>query len=337
MNANIYLHPDTFIYNKVDTYDQISSKLGNLVNDFVKVITEHRDENSFKVPMSLMTVPVYKKETIIEIAESCLCNDSKGVFYTMLTDTSDKYDGISLEELRKKCIYCADEEEVNSILVFNVPAEDLPEEETIKDEDEAKRKHRSIINDYITFEKYEVVYNKQTWYHLRRQILGNHPETPSQFICECKKYFPNLCFHDNCVTSLVDEEYHYLETSPRKIIYYLSCLNDKFNEVYKRHLDKGCDANTILKDFSGIYGLDETGSLQQRPEKKPLLTFCFKNNDNSKCDVLCEPHLKISKEDSNCKVQPIDYRNFHPRIYFSFSNPEVERGRILVGSIGQHI
>ena len=135
----------------------------------------------------------------------------------------------------------------------------------------------------------------------------------------------------------MDEEYHYLETSPRKIIYYLSCLNDKFNEVYKRHLDKGSDANTILKDFSGTYGLDETGSLQQRPEKKPLLTFCFKSNDNSKCDVLCEPHLKISKEDSNCKVQPIDYRNFHPRIYFSFSNPGVERGRILVGSIGRHI
>ena len=337
MKANLYLHPDTFVYNNVDTFDQVSAKLASLVDDMAVVINECKDENSFKVPLRLMSVPVYKEKTIIDVAQSCLENDSICVFYSMLADTSDEYDSISIAELRERCSYSEDEKEVNSILVFNVPADDLPEEATAENEEDAKKKHKTIIKDYITFDRYEVVYSKQTWQYLRRQILGNHPLTPRYFIDECKKYFPKLCFHDNCVLSLVDDEFEYLKTSSRRIVYYLSCLNDNFCDVHDRHKNKGSDANAILKDFSGIYGLDEPGSLQQRPEKKSLLTFCFNKNDNTTCNVVCEPHLKISQEDSICKVRNIDYKRFHPRIYFYFPDPSIENGRIPVGSIGHHI
>ncbi len=336
MTANLYLHPDTFTYNRVDSKELVVGKLHTLVDDMTKVVYEHRSENKFKVPWSFASVLVYDGMTIINLVEDCLDPDEKAVFYTMIGDTSDEYDNVTLEELREKCRFRDDEQEVNSILVFNVPDEDLSNEQKAKTE-EAKLFHQTIINDYITFDKYEVVYSKQTWIHLRRQILGNHPGNPDSFLVECKKYFPNLCFHDNCSSSLVDSNFNYLETSPRKIVYYLSCLNDKFREVCDEHKLKGSDANTILKDFSGRYSLDEPGSLQQNPEKKTLLTYSFFRNDMSKCDVVCEPHLKISQKDDNSKVKNIDYSKFHPRIYFYFADPNVEGGKILIGSMGKHI
>lgn len=337
MIANLYLHPDTFIYNKVDTKENVSAKLNALVDDMAMVVYEHSAENRFKVPSSLYCVPVYEGMNIIDLAEQCLGNDGKGVFYSMMYDTSDEYANISMEDLREMCKYRENEEEVNSILVFNVPDEDLSEEEKAITEEEARKLHKAVVTDYITFENYEVVYSKQTWQHLRRQILGNHPENPSFFVSECEKYFRKLCFHKNCVDSLVDDNFNYLETSSRKIVYYLSCLNDKFSEVYEKHKAIGSEANTILADFSGLYNLDEAGSLQQRPEKKPALTFCFKKSDNTECNIVCEPHLKISQEDKQCKIRNIDYTKFHPRIYFYFAQSDVENGRIPVGSMGKHI
>lgn len=337
MIANLYLHPDTFVHNGVDSKKDVCAKLIALVDDMAKVVYEHNDENRFKVPASFPCVHVYKEMTIIDLAEQCLDNDGKGVFYSMLTDTSDSYDTVSLDELREMCTYRIDEEVVNSILVFNVPIEDLSEHNKADSEQEAKMAYQAVNRHYITFDKYEVVYSKQTWMNLRRQILGNHPGTPKTFVEECGKYFPNLCFHKNCESSLIDGDYNYLETSPRKLVYYLSCLNDKFFEIYKTHKTLGSNANTLLEDFSGMYGLDEPGSLQQRPEKKEALTFCFKKNDDSKCDVICEPHLKISQEDENCKCKNINYSKFHPRIYFYFPQSDVENGRIPVGSMGKHI
>lgn len=336
MIANLYMHPDTFIYNKVDTEEIVSAKLAALVEDMTKVVYEYNDENKFKVPTSFPCVLVFQGQTIIDMAEKCLSNDCKGVFYSMLSDTSEVYDVLSLDELRVMCKYREDEEEVNSILVFNVPKENLSEEEKASSDKDAKKLHKTIVTDYITFDNYEVVYNKQTWLNLRRQILGNHPETPKRFISECKKYFPNLIFHENCTTSLIDDEFNYLETSPRRIVYYLSCMSDNFQEFYKGYERKG-EPNKLLACFSGLYGLDESGSMQQRPEKKSELTFRFKDKRHIPYDILCEPHLKISQEDKNCKIKNIDHDKFHPRIYFAFPQSEIEHGRIPIGSIGKHI
>ena len=338
MNANIYLHPDTFQYNNKDTIDIVKSKLGDLVDDMTKVVYEHSHENKFKVPVSLTKIEVFPGHTIFSLAEDCLTNDEKGVFYAMMVDTSDSYDTITLEELREICKYRSDETEVNSILVFNVPIQDLREEDEEKKTDEDNNKeHQSIVNDYIVFDKYEVVYSEKTWIHLRRQILGNHPGTPDHFVSECRKYFPKLYFHDNCISSLIDSNYNYLETSPRKIVYYLSCLNDCFFKWHKSFVGKRHDPNAILSDFSGQYGLDEAGSIQQNPSKKKDLTFRFHRNDKSECDIVCELHLKISRVDENSNVRDIDNKVFHPRIYFYYPEETIEGGRIPVGSIGKHI
>lgn len=336
MIANLYLHPDTFKYNNTDSFEEISNRFRVFVRDISIVITDFKDKNRFRVSSSLMSVHVYTDLNIVDLAEKCLEADFKGLFYSMLYDTSEAYD-VDLSILREKCHYHPDEKEVNSLLVFNVPQEDLTKEDRAQNEREARLAHQSIIKDYITFDDYSIVYSRDSWIKLRRQILGNHPVSPSVFISESTKYFPKLCFHNNCITSLVDEHFNYLDTSSRKIVYYLSCLNDKFCDYYTSYTkDKGCDPNAILEGFSGVYSLDEPGSIQANPGKKSLLTFDFRNNDGTFCSIVCEPHLKIAYTDSNYTVQ-VDSTIFHPRIYFGFPKESVEHGRIPVGSIGRHV
>ena len=324
MVANLFLHPDTFKYNTVDTLEQVAHKLSFLVKDMAIIVNEYNQENRFKVPQSLWLTKIYDSMTICDLAEECLDNDYKGVFYTMLSDTSDEYDNISLEELESRCKYQLNEQEVNSILVFNTPELDLSEQ-------------KSVVNDYITFDDYQIVYNRKTWMYLRRQILGNHPGSPKKFIDECKKYFPNIIFSCNCTTSLEDDEFKYLEIIPRKIVYYLSCLNDCFADIIASYDGKSVNANTILENFSGNYGLDTPGSIERNSAKDNTLTFTFKYDDNLEQNVLCEHHLKISQADNNYRGTSINFYKFHPRVYFNYTYDNKEKCIIWVGSIGTHL
>lgn len=336
MIANLFSHQDAFLYNNRDTKDQVAEKLRALVCDMSCIIYKYKDENHFMVSSKLFSIQVFANTTIIDLAEQCLDPDKKGVFYSMIGDTSYNFEGLSLEDLRAKCRYDKKEKEVNSIVVLNVPEYALSAEDKAETEDEAKKVHKSIVRDYITFNEYSIIYSKNTWTYLRRQILGNHPGCHKDFIEECKEYFPQLLFHKNCISSLSDDNYDYLKTSSRKIVYYLSCLNDNFKNFFDSHKMKGCDANTILADFSGQYGLDGAGSLQQNPNQKEAFTYQFKCNNGSFCNILCEPHLKIEQKDERYK-QSVDYRTFHPRVYFGFPDINFEKGKIPIGSIGRHL
>lgn len=337
--ANLFLHPEKIKHNGKDSREEVERKLRVLVNDMAEIRCQDSDENLFFIARELPCTKIYQKTILIDFAEESLQNEEKGLFYSILGNTSFSSDDISIDELMKKCRFSETETEVNSIIVLNEPMQNEEinsDANEKKPEKEEKVTHRTIINDYITFENYEVIYNKRSWIHLRRQILGNHPGSPDEFISECRKYFSNLTIHDNCIASLKDNDFEYLEIIPRKIVYYLSCLNDIFPKLIKSY-KVGSDPNIILADFSGTYCLDKAGSLQQNPDKKPNLTFEFiKKSDKSACRVLCEPHLKIEIEDSNCK-KSIDHRIFHPRIYFCYTSPEIDNGNILVGSIGKHI
>lgn len=336
MIANLYLHPDTFRYNGSDTRQQVEGKLKKLVSDMSDVLNEYNTENIFKVPTSLALTPLYQKEGIYEVASACLSPDESGVFYPIMANSKDDVDNITYEQLKEMCKYDANEKEVNSILVLNQVEDNLAkkEKDTAKEEDQ---NCKAVVNDYITFDEYKIVYDKQSWVHLRRQILGNHPGKPDEFVGECLTYFPNICFHSNCVDSLIDDEYNYLDFIPRKLVYYLSCLNDKFGDFHKEYAKKGAEPNTILADFSGKYNFDQAGSLQQNPAKKSLLTFEFKDKNNQTHSALCEPHLKITQPDKGCKGKNVNYDTFHPRIYFSFRSLTTTDLRIPVGSMGKHI
>lgn len=334
MTANLFLHPDGFQYNGSDTRPVVEGKLRSVVSDMTKVVMCYFDENYFKVYVSLATTQIYTGITVTEMAEQCLSNDEIGIFYTIMANTADEC-GLSMEQLRERCRYREDEQEVNSLLVLNRPLDDLSAEERATTEKEKKLAHKSIVTDYIEFDEYKIVYNSQTWMHLRRQIIGNHPGTAEEFIRECQKYFPQLFFHKNCVLSLVEDNFNYLELIPRRIIYYLSCLNDKFQDFKNSQSTTG-DQNDLLENFSGAFGLDRCGSLQRAPKRKEDYTFNFrfKGKDNQ---VVCDHHLKIEREDRNKRNKNVNHHNFHPRIYFNYDNPEVANGKILVASIGKHL
>jgi hypothetical protein len=185
---------------------------------------------------------------------------------------------------------------------------------------------------YITFDEYTIVYSRDSLVKLRRQILGNHPGSVDNFLSECRKWFLNLEFHDNCKKSLITD-YIYLDIIPRKLVYYLSCLNDGYAEIHKEHQHHDQGINNTLKDFSGKYGLEDVGSRQGNPHEKAKLTFDFVVNGMTK-QLYCEPHLKISTPD-NGKICN-DLRKFNPRIYF-YPNYCVDSGIIYVGSMGTHL
>lgn len=324
MIANLYLHTESFKYNGKDSLSDVVDKLKNLIKDLRDIIYQYSNENIFKIPTEMFSCPVYKTQTIVEFAAENLDGEQCSILYSMFANTSDDY-SINYEDLRQKCQYCKNEIEVNSIVVLN--CENVTTNKSTYNQDA-----------YIQFDNYEIVYNRQSWKTLRRQILGNHPGTPQDFITECRKYFDILYINDNCVKSLSSS--NFLETIPRKIIYYLSCLNDVFFKVKERHTKQDKDANSILEDFSGEFGLDEPGSLERNPQKKPSLTFLFNIEDETKNNhihkILCEPHLKISKADDNYSSSTINYRTFHPRIYFNFDHPDFP-GKIFIGSIGPHL
>lgn len=325
MIANLFLHSKAFEYNQTDSEKLVLNKLKSLLNDIVDIVYMYNDENKFKIGKDFIDCKIFKGESIMEFAQRFLEGEELALFYTILGNVSED-DNSSFEELLKRCEYCDEEEEVNSLLVLN--------------------QCDSILTNYLLplkpgmqFERYIVVYGMSSWIALRRQILGNHPENPKHFISEAKKYFPKLCFSDNCLNSLDKGEY--LKQIPRKIVYYLACLNDYFFEIRKKYSDKS-DRNVILGDFSGYCRFDEPASLEGKLAKKNEMTFSFMI-EGKPVLIPCEPHLKISQEDKNYRGH-IDYVRFHPRIYFAFDvtiggskDPLKYKETVFVGSIGPHL
>ena len=329
MVAHIYLHPDNFRYNNVDSEAFLASKLKSLVNDMEEVVYEHNDENKFFVVPGLFEIDVFYKEQLIPFVNKSLTGDEQGVLYTMLADVAEGTATMTLDELESRCHYRPEEETPTSMVVLNVPEEN---EEVAGEKGEPK--------DYIQFDHYEIIYGKNNWRTFRRQILGNHPgDDPAVFINECERYFPNLSFHANCTNSLVYKEFDCIHTCPRKIVYYLSCLNDRYHIICKEYhdADRSNEPNDILADFSGRYGFDKAASIQGKPTSKNTRTFKFVHQDDKhEIDVLCDLHFKITSPDSRYKGRICD--RYNPRIYFGIRpNGDYSSVKIYVGSIGEHL
>lgn len=318
MVANLYIHKDAVQYNGTDSEEQVKNKLQALANDMRAVVYEGRNENVFYVSTDALKCEVFLGKSLIEAVSAYLDGDLCSIMYAMFANTSEECQR-TIEEIHTLIAYKKDEKEVNTIVQLNHPSVKIDN------------------THYIQFNSYEIVYNRSSWITLRRQILGNHPGTAASFIYDCRKYFSNLAIHDHCIETLQDDNYKYLDVASRRIVYYLSCLNDGFSRIKEAHTRIAPDANSIIEDFSGQYGLDEPGSIERNICKKTLLTFSFLSSTvpHRLIDMLCEPHLKISQPDySNLLV---DSKTFHPRIYFHFGESSVENGKILVGIIGRHI
>ncbi len=238
MNANLYLHTNSIRWNGVDNEYELLSKLSKLTVDLISFKNNSKNtHHNIKVSPQIYEVDICKSKKIIEIIEG-LQREEKNYIYSILGNTSEECD-LSYEELETKSMYDPGETECNAILFLN------------------HNKTNISINPYMTFDRYQIIYNTQTLMVLYRQILGNHPGDAIHFMGECHICFPNIYFHVHCNDSIID----YLNRIPRKIVCHLACMNDCLLNFIKEK-ETGKDANTVLEEFAGCYGL-ETGSLQR--------------------------------------------------------------------------
>lgn len=316
MKANLFLHADAVKYNGTDSEHEFKSKFSTLMNDLIEIQNDYGNENTIKVSTTLCygTVSLFGQQNIYQVADD-LEPEERNFIYSLMGNSAEVFDN-TLNEIEELCNYTEEETECNTVVYLNKPVPSEPVFPVV----------------YMTFDRYEIVYGKDSWRTVRRQIMGNHPGTPHAFLQECNAYFPNIVFHPNCESSIEG----YLDLIPRKIVYYLSCMND---ELLKFRAKTGItDENALLADFCGKYSFDEAGTRQSTTKKKNLYQYDFLK---AGClerkyykTITCDPHMKMSSCDSNCKKNPND---FVGRIYFHFGDDEVAPGKLLVGSIGPHV
>jgi hypothetical protein len=170
----------------------------------------------------------------------------------------------------------------------------------------------------------QIVYNLQGWFEFRRHFLSIYPGDAAFFMEECRKYFPNIIFHENNWNTVGA----ILPNFSAKIIYHLVALHDRFSES----LDGIRNRQQILDHFSINCKLDETASLQGNANANPFFTYEFHSLTGAARNVCCAPHLKLCSSGI-----PGDNTYYFHRIYFHEGLPDFEEGKLLVGHIGEHI
>jgi len=304
MVAEFYIISESFKDNLNLSASEIEEKIKNMAQDFV-LIKRYKDTNKIYVNHEIYSVIFINGVTISEL-----------LFNPM---AKEKYIDRDVKLALQKII----QESALTELIINEIIELLP------------KHNEEICYGLIAFNKieninseYHIVYNINNWYEFKRYFLGIHPHRNDgeYFIEECKKYFPNLFFHERNKKTVT----YILKDCSRKLIYHLTALNDKF--IYSNNM--GTDRTQTLKHFSLAAELDETASLEGDASRKNNFTFVFINNIGLPENVCCESHLKLCYNDS----YPGDTSySTDRRIYFHEGKQNIQQGKILIGHIGKHL
>ena len=169
----------------------------------------------------------------------------------------------------------------------------------------------------------QVIYSKDSLIDFRRFHLGLFFSDAEYFIDECKKYYSKLLFHEKNYKSIAE----ILKGFSNKIIFHLNGLNDILPSLLiKKEFNNHTE---LLETFTEMASLDEIATLEGK--NKDRLGFEFINDEGKSEEVICEPHMKLSKSDNS------DGHYYKNRIYFSFGKENIENSKILVGHIGEHL
>jgi len=168
----------------------------------------------------------------------------------------------------------------------------------------------------------QIIYDSKSWLDFRRYHLGLYHGDSNYFIAECVKYYPDLFFHENNSTSINQ----ILKEFSHKIVFHLNALHD----ILPRFpVEQNCNHSYLLKKFSIEANLDETATLEGSGKDK--LEFSFKNEQGEDEGVVCEPHIKLCKNNTNDGIY------YYNRIYFSFGKPSIQSSKVLIAHIGKHL
>lgn len=212
--------------------------------------------------------------------------------------------------------------------ITQIPSDMRPLPELIKDKNVCSAllvldKHSDID---IENEK-QVLATKQDWIEFHRNcLISIRLDDPEEFLKESECYFEKLIIHpDNKFT--LSKIY---KTHLKRLVEYLSIMNDCLLNEYKESRDTSDDFVSFLKSFASshskkIDGASFEGSFKNDFKKEKFYKdFCI--NGSSK-KILCEPHLKMDKDDKG-KRRP-------GRIYFKAL--KAEDSFVYIGIITDHI
>jgi hypothetical protein len=170
-----------------------------------------------------------------------------------------------------------------------------------------------------------LVYDKNNWLSFHRHFLGLYPKNVTHYFNECKKYFPDLYFHERNEGTIGKIFPDFV----KRVIYHLAALNDEFGKYKSKEKYQRIET---LKAFSIGCNLDQEASTEGDTKRKKDLTFDFLNGENKSESVCCEPHLKLCKSDNDG-----DGEFYFHRIYFHEGKKGIAEGRILIGHVGEHL
>lgn len=301
MVAEFYLISESFAENPNLSKEEIENKTKSLAEDF-RYIKQYGETNKLFVHSDMYNVVFIEDITISDllfnnnVANNHLDRDVRNALKKIIIEqeTTD----ITAEEVKDVLLPEHSESLCHGLIGFNMVEDVNPD--------------------------FQVVYHLKGWFDFRRYYLGLYHKNANFFIEECTKYFPNLFFHERNKTTINS----ILSTCPKKILYHLSALNDKFNESF---IQPDLNRTQVLEHFSVNASLDETASLEGDARRKPSFTFRFRNTENIEEDVCCEPHLKLCYSD-NSNAYFTDRR-----IYFHEGKLNIHKGKILIGHIGNHL
>ncbi len=306
MRANFYLHADSLKMEPSGDKAAYINNFQSFIKDVAFILDDTVEENKLIISISLYDDTRFDGEDIYQFAQRHLKRDGYALLCQIL-NRGELKDDFELSEIEPLTLFSKDERECHIIVkIFD---------SSNKVVDYTK---------YIEFATYELVYDRNSWLTVRRQILGNHPENATEFMRRAKAYFPDLVFSECCEERISP----FLTQIPRKIVYHLSCMNDHLAEFWEKHPHPS-SLNLVCADFSGKFGFDKAGSQQGNPDKEDYLSFVFANKEKA---IFCSAHFKITSCDSNSTDPAARDPNYNARIYFSCKNHEV-----FVGSIGPHV
>ena len=254
--------------------------------------------------------------------ETVIFNDGKCISDILfITENASCYDG-SLRD----CI-----EVLKNIIATCESTELLDSEIVSLLNDDTKCTGLVVLNKqsmYSIKNEKQILSDKKSWYDFHRNYLCiNPPATTKLFLDELKLYFENLVVHPDNVDTLRKV----YGTHLKQIVSYLICLNDYLLDEFRQYPEYENDFVVFLRHFKSRHsGVIEDASFEgsfKNEQEKQKFTRCF-IIDGEKHDILCEPHLKMNKNDSG-KVHECC------RIYFKSIKKDDKF--IYVGIITDHI
>lgn len=348
MLAHLYIHPDKIRYNTLISEEEYAANLNSWAKDMSYIIMHHGKENKFEVHSDIFFTSILGCSNIFEYLATHN-RIAMGAIMQIIGKQGEN-SKFTCAEVEEKSKYREDEQECHALVVLNEPGyADNPnfqekvlnalcenperdEKEIIQElKEEWEKVHAEYDSrrEYIEFDQYAIVYSRNSWKHLRMQILGNHPGTPEEFLKNCQEYFTNIEFGSSCVDEIED----CLEKMPRQIVKYLYCVNEEFDKFFVANQDKG-DLIRILEGFCGRYRFDTVSSPQgghTDPED-------YTKKDRTGVERSCGYHFKINQTDPNCKGDDGNHEKKHCRIHFNYQAKAIPpQSKMFVGLILRHL